>query len=121
MLRDMSEKAAKLSGKEERDWQLRAECAGADPSIFFHPEGERGKAREQRIKRAKEFCRACTVLEQCREYALKAEEPYGIWGGMSEAERQRARWAEIRRRRAKEDARYATYLGAAHASQSRQG
>ena len=25
---------------------------------------------------------------QCRSYALKVEEPYGIWGGMSEQERE---------------------------------
>ena len=30
---------------------------------------------------------ACPVIEQCRSYALAAQEPYGIWGGMTEEER----------------------------------
>ena len=34
------------------DWQLQAACRGKDPNIFFHPEGERGAARERRIAAA---------------------------------------------------------------------
>ena len=52
------------------------------------PDGERGRARAQRENRAKAICYTCPVLEQCREHALRVAEPYGIWGGMSESERQ---------------------------------
>lgn len=38
--------------------------------------------------KAKEMCRACPVLAQCRSHALAVSEPYGIWGGMSETERE---------------------------------
>jgi len=31
------------------DWQLLGSCRGEDPSLFFHPEGERGPTREARI------------------------------------------------------------------------
>jgi WhiB family redox-sensing transcriptional regulator len=27
-------------------------------------------------------------LAQCRDHALKAREPYGVWGGMSEEDRE---------------------------------
>jgi WhiB family redox-sensing transcriptional regulator len=27
------------------------------------------------------------VLEPCRRHALAVQEPYGVWGGLSEAER----------------------------------
>ena len=27
------------------------------------------------------------MLEQCRAHALAVHEPYGVWGGLSEAER----------------------------------
>jgi WhiB family redox-sensing transcriptional regulator len=27
------------------------------------------------------------VLDQCRRHALEVHEPYGVWGGLSEAER----------------------------------
>jgi WhiB family redox-sensing transcriptional regulator len=59
-----------------------------DSSVFFHPDGERGRARTQRELRAKEICRNCPVLMQCRSHALKVSEPYGIWGGLSETERE---------------------------------
>ena len=78
------------------DWQLHGACRGADSAVFFHPDGERGRARAMREHRAKAVCRACPVLEKCREHALDVGEVYGIWGGMSEAERANA----DRRRRA---------------------
>jgi WhiB family redox-sensing transcriptional regulator len=32
-------------------------------------------------------CASCPVIQQCREHALAVQEPYGIWGGLSEDER----------------------------------
>lgn len=69
------------------DWQLSSLCRGVDSAVFFHPDGERGLARVKRETRAKALCAQCPVLEQCRAHALAVNEPYGIWGGMSEAER----------------------------------
>jgi WhiB family redox-sensing transcriptional regulator len=69
------------------DWQLNGSCRGMDSGFFFHPEGERGPARAKREARAKAVCRSCPVLDLCRRHALEVEEPYGVWGGMSEAER----------------------------------
>ena len=69
------------------DWQVHGSCRGKDSSFFFHPEGERGHARTRRELRATAICNVCPVLEQCRSHALKVAEPYGIWGGLSEAER----------------------------------
>ena len=69
------------------DWQMRGACRGMDSALFFHPEGERGRARADREARAKEVCDTCPVLDQCRRHALAAHEPYGVWGGLSESER----------------------------------
>ena len=69
------------------EWQLDGACRTADPRLFFHPEGERGPARANREARAKQICRTCPVLEQCRQHALAVHEPYGVWGGLSESER----------------------------------
>ncbi len=41
------------------DWQMAGHCRGVDSSMFFHPDGERGRARAQREMRAKELCRSC--------------------------------------------------------------
>ncbi|MEV6910901.1 WhiB family transcriptional regulator [Amycolatopsis sp. NPDC051071] len=72
---------------EEWDWQLRGSCRGADSSLFFHTDNERGSARERRESRAKAICQSCPVLAQCRTHALAVQEPYGIWGGLGEIER----------------------------------
>ena len=37
---------------------------------------------------AKAICATCPVLRSCQEHALSVREPYGIWGGMSEHERE---------------------------------
>lgn len=55
--------------------------------VFYHPDGERGRARQRRELRAKAICAACPVLESCRKHALAVAEPYGVWGGLSESER----------------------------------
>jgi WhiB family redox-sensing transcriptional regulator len=73
---------------ENWEWQLLGACRGEDPSLFFHPEGERGPRRSGRESAAKAVCARCPVLALCRAHALAAREPYGVWGGMSESERE---------------------------------
>jgi WhiB family redox-sensing transcriptional regulator len=72
---------------EEWSWQLSARCRGQDPGLFFHPENERGHARTRRLRRAKAICAQCPVAALCRDHALKFQEPFGVWGGLSEDER----------------------------------
>lgn len=69
------------------EWQLKGACRGMDSAFFFHPEGERGPAKASREARAKQICQACPVLAECRQHALAVHEPYGVWGGLSESER----------------------------------
>lgn len=77
------------------DWQMSAACRGMDSDWFFHPERERdagrepGTGRAHRESRAKQVCRRCVVIDQCRRHALAVEEPYGVWGGLTEADRDR--------------------------------
>ena len=35
-----------------------------------------------------EVCASCPVIEACRKHALAVQEPYGIWGGLSEDDRE---------------------------------
>ena len=70
------------------DWQMKAACRGLDSEMFFHPEGERGSAKEARERAAKALCATCPVLMECRAHALKVREPFGVWGGLTESERQ---------------------------------
>jgi WhiB family redox-sensing transcriptional regulator len=57
--------------------------------MFFHGDGERGLSRRRREHNAKQFCAQCPVVKQCREYSLTFQEPFGIWGGLTEGERDR--------------------------------
>jgi len=70
------------------DWQLESACRGLDSDIFYHPDGERGSARERRVSTAKAICAACPVMAQCRAHALETREPYGVWGGLGEEDRE---------------------------------
>lgn len=69
---------------ESNDWMLEARCLDADPEAFFPEKG--GSTRE-----AKRICAACPVRDECLEFALANDERFGIWGGLSERERRRAK------------------------------
>ena len=69
------------------DWQLLAQCRGADADVFYHPDAECGPRRTAREQAAKALCAQCPVRQQCLAHALEAREPYGVWGGMTEDER----------------------------------
>lgn len=75
------------------DWRLSAGCQYTDPDLF-HSE-DPGQTWH-----AKRVCASCPVREECLEYALSAGEKWGVWGGLSE--RQRQRLFAVRRRAAKE-------------------
>lgn len=70
------------------EWQYKGLCRTTTPDTFFHPEGERGPSRQRRDASAKAICQECPVVRECGEHALAVQEPYGIWGGMTEAERE---------------------------------
>lgn len=68
----------------ERDpatpWRQQAACRGMNPEIF-HPDNGLGAHRAMKV------CERCIVRDDCLEYALRAPEDKGIWGGRSERER----------------------------------
>lgn len=65
-------------------WSRFARCDSADPDLFFPPDGA-----DNRL--AKSICTSCPVRRQCLDYALETKQKYGIWGGMTEAQRRRIR------------------------------
>lgn len=72
---------------ENWEWQTAAACRGMSSAFFFHPWGARGTDRAELERRAKDVCARCPVINACRRHALKVQEPYGVWGGLSEDER----------------------------------
>lgn len=72
---------------ENYDWQYKGACNGVDTELFYLPHNARGAEKLQQIKEAKAVCAKCPVIEQCLNFAIKTEEPHGIWGGLTEEER----------------------------------
>lgn len=68
------------------DWIRRAVCRDVDPELFF-PAAEPGSAAYARqVAAAKAVCARCPVRPECLDYAL-ATLPYGVAGGLTDAER----------------------------------
>lgn len=73
---------------DRHDWQLSASCAGEMGSVFFAPvRTERKGARIIRERRAKTVCASCPVRSECLDHALRHDERFGIWGGLTQRER----------------------------------
>jgi len=73
-------------------WQADAACLGwPDPDDFFPDRGDESPA-------VLRVCLSCPVLRACGEQALGDRERYGIWGGMTERDRERW-WEQARRLR----------------------
>lgn len=64
-------------------WQDAALCPEADPEEWYPEKGGS-------VLKAKAVCRRCPVREPCLGDALDRADPYGIWGGLSHEERERA-------------------------------
>src|SRR5664280_2821949 len=71
------------------EWQLSGACRDEDPTLFFHPEGERGPTREAREGAAKAICRRCPVIRECAAHALALGHPAPHAVGLAGCERVR--------------------------------
>lgn len=66
---------------QDSDWKPRAACRGDEnPDDWFATGTKHGNRR--RAERAKRICKVCPVQRECGQWAEKAKEPFGIWGGM---------------------------------------
>ena len=79
---------AKLTALPDRSWQHAALCKGNHSYLFFPPSTvERKDERDRREQKAKAICSVCPVKGECLDFAMAIREPYGIWGGLTEADR----------------------------------
>lgn len=67
----------------DQPWKLHAACRNLSDPDFMFPVG---KASAQE-REAKAVCHQCPVRKQCKTYALNNREEFGVWGGLSEADR----------------------------------
>ena len=68
------------------DWMTRAACRDAPNAELWFPVSEVGAPQQVQINEAKSVCQSCTVRTSCLEEAL-AIGAAGIWGGLTESER----------------------------------
>jgi WhiB family redox-sensing transcriptional regulator len=68
------------------DWQSQGACRQAASGLFFDSDAKRGARRALQEEAAKQVCRQCPVMAQCRAHGLACED-YGIWGGLTAKER----------------------------------
>lgn len=74
-----------LLAKARPAWQADAACRE-------HPEVTWFSNHSSHQRRAKEICRSCLVLDECRAWALsQGPTLVGVWGGLSTRERRRRR------------------------------
>jgi len=73
-----------LSTRDHNDWRMRAACAEIGHQPFF-PEGTSWPRIS--YEPALKVCRSCPVQAECLEWALAADERYGVWGGKTPEER----------------------------------
>ena len=66
-------------------WRLAAACRSADPDPFF-PVSSTGRSLEQ-VTQANRICARCPIRPECLAFALRTHQSHGIWGGLSEQER----------------------------------
>lgn len=63
-------------------WMEAASCAQSDPERWFPPKGH--TAREARA-----LCAGCFVTAECLSFALRTDARHGVYGGLTERERDR--------------------------------
>ena len=87
----------RLPGPIAERWgcQLAAACRGRTRPCSSL--GQRARPnRAARVAAAKAVCRRCPVRPPCAAYALAAGESSGVWGGLSEDDREREQRADRR-------------------------
>lgn len=73
--------------ERQGEWVSRSMCAGADKPDRWFPNQKQTPGRARDVAEAKAVCAMCPVRAACLEWALKAREPHGIFGGLTEQER----------------------------------
>jgi WhiB family redox-sensing transcriptional regulator len=74
-----------------RDWRNYAACREIDSELFFPNPGDFVGAATARA-----VCVRCPVMQACGNWALDRNEKAGVWGGLTEDERERMRRNRVR-------------------------
>lgn len=76
-----------VSSADPVNWLDRSACAEIGPGLWDDRGVEGPRQKERREESAKAICETCPVKDACCTYAIEHHERGGIWGGLTEAER----------------------------------
>lgn len=100
MTRERPSSKDHLAEPEIVDWRDLAACKGhSNPDIFF-PTSEVDEIEINKANAALAICAICVVKTECLDFAIKTNQPDGIWGGLLPREiknRRKRMQAEMRR------------------------
>jgi WhiB family redox-sensing transcriptional regulator len=68
------------------EWD-QAACKGQEIGIFFDHEDVRGEKRAASLAIARGICAQCRIRRTCLNYAIDTGQQFGVWGGLTAAER----------------------------------
>ena len=68
------------------EWD-QAACKGQEIGIFFDHEDVRGEKRAASLAVARGICAQCHIRRTCLTYAIDTGQQFGVWGGLTAAER----------------------------------
>ncbi|MGW2692403.1 WhiB family transcriptional regulator [Streptomyces sp. NPDC001296] len=71
----------------EGDWRALGACRGHKNPELWYAGGNSVQAQAD-TREARAICAGCPVLQECRRWALDSREAWGVWGGMTERQRQ---------------------------------
>jgi WhiB family redox-sensing transcriptional regulator len=68
------------------NWRDQGLCGKVNPAVFFPPTYSAAN-----VATAREWCASCPVRQQCATFAIRNGDQFGVFGGMTPAEREAAR------------------------------
>lgn len=78
---------------DDRTWTAQAACRDYHPELWFPMErmGSAGRMPYTNYTEARKICEGCPSRAACLDFALRYDEQYGLWGGLTPHERQALR------------------------------
>jgi len=66
-------------------------CSNA-PDLFFPDNTDPVNSAQINIQHAVRMCKeSCPIMNECATYAIRYDEEFGVWGGLTAAQRRRLR------------------------------
>jgi hypothetical protein len=76
----------------EQAQEIELGCRSFPDAYFMTGESEDDMSLN---KLAISICNACPLQQLCLDYAMEANEAYGIWGGKTSSQRKRVRYSKV--------------------------